>query len=397
MARRLPSGVLEAFCKYAEPTEAPPIFTVWSGIATVGAILGRDCFVDWGYYTVYPNTYVVLIGSSAITRKSSSIRFAKYFLSRVKPKVNSIGQKLTPEALIGALSGMMGEAGDTKVIPSAVGIAIASELNTFVDANSFRSGMVGILTDLYDCEDFVYQTRGRGEEKVNNPCFSLLGGSTINWVKECIPVQSIMGGFTARIIFVYKEGREKRVPRLHLTADMLEIRDAILHDLNDISKMRGPFALSDDACTLYDKEYNRFLDDSPLLSDVMLQGYAGRRHDMLTKVSMIISASRSNDKVITDNDLATAIAILTDVEQYMPKIIKAITSTEQGDVTEEVAVYIRTAKVTTRQDIVRKFKHKLAVSALNEVLRALDESGWMRTEVNGPAISYIYTGDSLKE
>ena len=211
MARILPYGVIKSVCLYCEGTEIPDIFALWSGIMCVSSALGREAFVDQGVFTVYPNLYVMLVAASAKCRKSTSIMVSYKFIDKVIPKINILCQKLTAEYLIGELSGTLSKE-ERVVIPQASGIAIADEVSTLIDKNGFASGLIPLLTKLYDCEDFPYGTRSRGKEFIKNPCLSLFGGSTVKWIKESIPIVSIGGGFTSRIVFVFKDASKNEVP-----------------------------------------------------------------------------------------------------------------------------------------------------------------------------------------
>lgn len=392
MARKLRSGVLEAFCKYTEDTEVPAVFAVWSAIATVSAVLGRNVFVDQGFFVIYPNIYTVLVAGSAKCRKSTSIGIAEDFLKEVRPQINLLSQKMTPEGLIAALGGMFGSEGDTQVIPAAIGIAIVDEFSTLIDKNSFKNGMIALLTDLYDAKDFEYLTRSRGKEMVRNPCLSILGGSTIQWIKESIPVISIGGGFTSRFVFVYKDQRERLVPWPTMTEENRKRRLDIIHDLNEIAKLQGAFGLEPKALELYKKEYVEFYEHSPLMDDSALTGYAGRRHHILLKVSIVVSASRRDDKLITQSDMVIAMNFMRRAEKMMPKILRAIESEKVGDVYEEILQFIIRRKIVDRTEVVRRFRHKMTAFQIEEMMRTVEAAGAIKIEVDGRKTRYVFIG-----
>ncbi len=391
MSRRLPDGIVPAMCRYAEGMESPPIFIAWSAIATVSAVIGRNCFIDQGYFVIYPNLFIVLVSGSARCRKSSAIDIAKDMLFHTTPRVNVLGQKMTPEALIGALSGMIANEGDSVVIPSAVGIAVVSELSTLIDKNSFKSGLIALLTDLYDCKDFEYVTRARGKELVRNPFLSILGGSTIQWIKEAIPEVSIGGGFTSRVVFVYRDIRSKLIAWPVVTDEMRKLKDDIIHDLDDLAKMRGPFGIEDAAKKMYEDEYSNFYHNSPLMDDESLSGYANRRHHILLKVAMVMSASRSNDRVVTVRDMQAALGMMRDAESSMPLVLRALLSNEVGDIFDNILSFIVKKRIVTRRDLIRQFRHKLTASELDVLMRTLEEEGVVRSEVDGGSIRYVST------
>ncbi len=395
--RKLPDGVLKSFAKFTENTEIPAIFSLWVAISTVSACLGRDCFVDFGHFVIYPNMYVVLVAGSAKCRKSTSIAAGRKFMENVNPKIKMLSQKMTPEALIGALSGMTAET-TSIILNEAEGILVVDELATLIDRNAFKTGMIPVLTKLFDCEDFHYETRGRGIEDIRNPCLSILGGSTIEWIKESIPLAAIGGGFTSRVVFVFKDSFGRLVPIPFLSEADKVLKTLIAHDLDEIAKMRGGFAMNDEATKLYEKEYIRFMTDSNLFQDINLSGYAGRRHIMLLKVAMIISASVRDTRLIDDIDMRIAISAMSMVERDMPKVLKSIRSEFVGDVAEEILALIMHAGVLSRSALVKKMAYKLSSQQLDIILRTLmeyeDEVGnkIIVAEIENDRTSYVFRG-----
>jgi hypothetical protein len=395
MARKLPDGILKSFAKFTENTEIPSIFALWVGISTVSAAMGRDCFVDLGHFTVYPNLYIVLVAGSAKCRKSTSINAGRKFMEKIIPAVKMLSQKMTPEALIGALSGMTAE-GDSKILNEAEGILVVDELATLIDRNAFKTGMIPILTKLYDCEDFPYETRGRGIEDVRNPCLSMLGGSTSEWIKESIPIAAIGGGFTSRVIFVFKDSYERLVPWPFMSEETRKLGDAIAHDLNKVAEMRGGFSLSDKAKKIYENEYMRFMKESSLFEDSNLAGYSGRRHITLLKVAMVISASMRDDRLIDEIDMKIAISAMTMVEENMPDVLKTIRNEFVGDASEEVLKIIMGSPFVHRSTLVKKMAYKLSAQQLNVILDTLleyeDKDGKriIAVEKEGTRTKYVY-------
>ena len=391
--RALHEGILEAFCKYAEDTEVPSTFALWSGMSMVSAALGRNCFIDFGFYTIYPNTYIVLVAKSARCRKSSSIMMARSFIQKVKPEIKILAQKMTPEALISALSGI--NAKDTHTIAiDAVGIIVIDELSTLVDRNAFKSGMIATLTKLYDCTDYEYETKSRGKEIIHNPCLSIHGGSTLQWIKEAIPSVAIEGGFTSRVVFVYLEERERDISWPSMTAENQKRGIEIVHDMNEVAKMRGGFALTNEARRIYDAEYSIFNKSSDLFDVPALSGYAGRRHTNLLKICMLVSASRRDSRIIMEKDIATAIQALTAIEKDMPKVLGAISREFVGELAYRTLDIIIKRGTVGRPELVKLMSDYLTSRQLDIILETLEESHTIRTDnVNGRKITYTFIGE----
>ncbi len=372
MARRLPKGILKGFADFTDDTEIPSIFSLWVGISTISAALGRDSFIDMGHYTIYPNLYIVLVAGSAKCRKSTSIGVGRKFIESILPPITTLAQKMTPEALIGRLSGV-GVKDQDLLIKQAEGLFVVDELSTLIDRNAFLNGMIPLLTRLYDCEDFTYDTKSRGIESVENPCLSIIGGSTIEWIKEHIPVAAIGGGFTARIIFVYKDSFDKLVPWPTLTKETIKIQQAIQHDLDEVRKIRGQFRLEIKAKDIYSEEYEKFIRNSELFEDTNLAGYAGRRATTLLKVAMVISAQFRDSRIIDDIDIKMAIKILNLVEKEMGRVLKAVRSEFVGDASEEVLSFIMNKGRVSRSMLVKKMTYKLSSQQLDIILNTLLE------------------------
>lgn len=389
MARRLKSGIINAFCDYTKATEIPTIFSMWTAISTISAALGRDCFVDRGFFVVFPNLYVVLVAGSAACKKSSAIMLAYKLIEKIKPRVHILSQKMTPEALIGSLSGMTAK-DSTLILDEAVGIIVVDELSTLIDRNAFKSGMISLLTKLFDCHDFPYETRGRGIELIKNPCLSILGGSTLHWIKASIPPEAVGGGFTSRVLFVFKDANEKIEAWPVVSEENRKRHDDIAHDINEVAKMRGSFGLTDEALDLFKDEYASFRNKSPLIRNPNLSGYAGRRDTLLLKICMVCSAAVDDRRVIDIDDMMMAIKALRLIEMDMPKVLQAISAEFVGDVCEQTLTIIMNSGGIPRPQLVKAMRQRLTVRQLDIILETLMEEGVVKAVKDGTQTTYIF-------
>jgi len=389
---RKTKDLIDAFVQYSQHTEVPTLFAKWIAVSAISGSLSRDCFIDQGFFTVYPNMYIVLVAGSARCRKSTAIGMAEDFMRQVRPEINLLSQKMTPEALIAALSGYSAD-GTDKALNCATGTIIVDELSVFIDKNAFKNGMIALLTKLYDSRDFEYLTLKRGKDTVTNPCVSLLGGSTIEWIRESIPEVAIGGGFTSRIIFVYQDKRERVVAWPTIDKKTLELKDHIINDLCQVANMRGGFSLTEAAIKAYSEEYERFYNDSPLMDITSLGGYANRRHTTLLKLSMITSASRSNELVINEIDMKRAIEMMNEVEVHVIKVMRAIATNEIGDVFEEIIKYIAKYRTVTKSELIRQFRHKLTAQELDVMMDTLEQEGIIQAVTTGArGVRYVFSG-----
>lgn len=394
MTRKLPQGVILGICELCKNTEVPESFANWTAISCVSSCLERNCYVDQGHFTVYPNLYVVLTAGSARCRKSSSITIAEKILRKVMPDIRILSQKTSPESFIRELGGSVSERieGASFVSNTSSGIVIADELSTFIDRRAFDSGMIAVLTKLYDCCDFDYRTISRGLDEIKNPCLSILGGSTLHWIKEAIPPVAIGGGFTARIVFIHQERRRKNIPWPERTQQEIELEKAIVNDLNQIRLMRGSFGITPKAKELYCQEYCDFCDKSKLFEDPNMAGYAGRRHVMVLKLAMCASASSKDTREIDEVDMALAINWLFAAEQDMQKVLSAISCEPCGTLTEQLVQLIHSHGAITKFEIVRKLRNKLTIDQIDTIIRALIEAKYIKTTNDKGNVKYEWIG-----
>jgi hypothetical protein len=397
MARRLKDGILKAFLDYTRKTEVPVLYALWSGIATISTALGRDCFIDMGHYTVYPNLFIVFIAGSGKCKKSTSIGIAESFIRNINPRVQVFMQKGTPEALIQTLAGIKLDEEENTVRACAEGILIADEFATLINKNSERNGMTELLTVLWDSKDeFTYETRSHGKETIRNSCVSLLAGSTIAWVKEAIGLSAISGGFTARIIFVYKENPDKFVLRTPRDPVIESLGKDIQNDLNIIAKMRGGFKIPEDSWKVLEQGYKKFMTSSKMHDNKYLSGYANKRTSNLLKICMIVSASLRDDMIITVQDIATATGIIENAEQFMPKVMLAIAADDTGIDTGYVMEIIEVKKRIERKTLLNIVHHRMNANKLDDCLDTLEQSGRVNRIISGKSHLITLVQDTIE-
>lgn len=386
---------LRDFMTLCEDTEIPPEFALWCGVFGVSAALGRRVWVDRGVFQVYPNLYVILVAGSGRMRKSTSINQIEKFLSMLDPPPNLIAQKITAEALIEALRSDFGE--ENKLRTTHEGYVIVDELATFLNKNSYDAGLGSLLIPLFDCkESFAYQTRGRGEEKITQACLGLLGASTIDWLKRAIPEDAIAGGLASRMIFVYSEEVPPPIPRPKFSEGKKALFEKLLRQLGRITTISGEYKFTPQADQWFDREYEAFY-YSPFFDVPELRGYASRRFIHLTKLAMAFSAAEGLERVIDVPHLAGAGDVLTNCENKMESVLSQVAATDIGQSIGSIEGYIKASGGATKSEIVNRFKNKMDLMEIDNVLATLRASGQLSEEAHGSSIKFKWrTGKKLK-
>lgn len=372
---------LKSYMEYTQEQESPEAFHRWTAIATLAATLGRNVFMDRGYYTLYPNIFVVLVAGSAKCRKSVSSHIGISLLKELKMKPMIFSQKITNEALIKALL-------DSKLDNKCTGIIYASELSVFMGGDAIGSGLIPTLTDLYDSPSlWSYHTRGRGAEILENVSLCMLAASTIDWLRTAIPATAVGGGFTSRVIFVYQERPRKAnlFPRRAVGYEQLG-RD-LIHDLDHMREQHGPMELTLEAMDIATKWYEG---EIGRVHDSRLEGYFGRKHDTMFKLSMLMSMATKDDRWITPEHIGASLKLLEENEDSLAHIMSTVTSTDVGDTSDKVLTMIRKAGKMKHAELLRQCWRIGNSQELAQHLATLIEAGEITQELSDDNRTRIY-------
>lgn len=364
---------LRAYLNLTEGQESPDIFHLWCGVSAIATTLERNVWLDRGYYTLYPNLYIVLVSGSAVARKSTAIGVASHLYREANPEGTMVSQKITPEALIGVL-----HEGFAKRKVSA-GYIIADELSVFLGDGARDSSLIQLLTKLYDGADFDYHTLIRGKEMCANPCTNFLAGTAPEWLKTSLPSHAIGGGFTGRIVFVHHIGSGRRIPFPYVSEEARKVRTNLLEDLRLIRDMKGEFTLSGDAKEWFEDWYVDVYEPDKV--EASLKPYFARKPDTLLKVAMVVSASRRQTRLVEEEDIAVAADMLGENEKFLPQMMQSMQTTQVGQDSMTVLNIVKKRGVVSHADLLRMVSYFANSKMLGEILEGLTQSGVIKEEI----------------
>lgn len=350
MSRRL-TDFITGYLKYCEGTEPPVQYHLWCAISGIAAALQRKVYLKWGIETIYPNLYVVLIGPSG-NRKGVSMSIIRDLVKSVGIKCTA--ESITREALIRDLRESISyyKDSDGTIRFHCSLTAFSEELSIFLGQNDVK--FLADLTSWYNCEsEWTYRTKQQGTDKIQGVYFNLLGATATDWLVSILPREAVGGGFTARVIFVVEEERHN-VIALPPQPDE-KLREDLLHDLEQIHIMSGEFVFTKDAVEIYRVFYEGSKNSNYGVSDRRFASYNERRGTHIRKLSMIMSASRSDDMIVDACDVDRAIKILEKTEVKMPRVFKGLGRSAYSDIIVEVFDYITKFEEVTSADIMTKF------------------------------------------
>lgn len=361
------------YMRFVEGQESPAIFHKWTALSVLASTLGRNIYLDFGYYNVYPNLYVILVADSARFRKTVAMGIGMEILGALDDSPNVLSQKITPEAIIQELeaTGMM--RGPDGLARNSECTIFSPELAVFLGEDSFSNGTAALLTTFYDCPDkWAYETKSRGKERLHHVVVNFSGASTIAWLRRCVPHDAVGGGFFSRFLSVFAQEGGKLIPRPKVTADMLQIKDNLIHDLNIIRSIKGECSLTAKACDFFDSWYLDWM--GSLTGDA---GYRPKKHIAVLKIAMLLSISRSSSLDVTVDDLTGAIQLLDQIEPSMDDLRQAMDISAKGKEAEGVLEHIRKSGNygVSRTKLLRLCWRSIDAEGLDKIISTLTEAG----------------------
>jgi len=377
-SRKLPDWI-SSYMEYTENSEPPRLFRKWCAASTIAAALQRKCRLEWGTTTYYPNIYVVLTAPAGRARKGTSMAPAKKFLARLG--IPMAAEAVTREALTQALKeSETVTTGDGGVSVHSSLTVFSPELTVFLGYNN--TALISTLTDWYDCADkWVYRTKNSGTDDITGVFINLLGATTPDLIRTSMPVDAIGGGLTSRIIFVYEEAKGKLVPLPFLSKPLKDVEDKLYFDLEKIHMLRGAFKLEEAFLNEWVNWYTAQDGQNPFGQSYVraLDGYIERRPTQLLKLSMIMSASRSDEMIIRNRDFQNAKQLLEETEIKMPNVFLGVGSSESAHVMG--AVMKELLRGPQREDsLAGRLVFDANASELSMALNSLRNAGHIKVE-----------------
>jgi hypothetical protein len=155
----------------------------------------------------------------------------------------------------------------------------------------------------------------------------------------------IGGGFTSRCVFVYAEEKSQYVayPGLHVPKNLGAMEDSLVQDLEHIAiTLAGEYHLTPDAIQWGETWYQHHYTHRPEgLSDDRFGGYIARKQTHIHKLAMVLAAAQHDRLEISDEDLAVANKMVTDLETDMPLVFAKMGRTDMSLQMDRFISYVR--------------------------------------------------------
>jgi len=370
---------LDMYLRYTAKQESPAEFHLFTAMTIVGAAMGRKCWLNRGYYKLFPNFFTILVAGSARCRKSTAIGIGVDLLKAV-PTTMVVKGKTTPERFLKDIE-------PTTPTAEALNILVhSSELAVFLTKQQYGEPMIHLLTDLYDCPDeWSYKTKNRGENTLRNVFLAIIAATTPDGISKGIPPSALEEGFASRVIFVYKSDTDRRNAIPELTQEELDLRMELCVFLTKIGEMAAEFKLDPEARTWFIEWYNTM--EPP--ADKRMEGFYGRKHDHLLRFGMVFAGAEMKT-VIERSHLEASLLALNEIEKTAPNAFSEIGGDQTTQFLSRAVTMVQRAQRITHSEMLRRL-YPIRADAFKVIVETLIESGIMKRDESRPNI-YVWTG-----
>jgi len=337
--------------------------------------------------------YIVLVGPSGKCRKGTAMGpgYALLKGANIKMAVEAI----TREALIRELKTSSDTQVDNEgIIRAHSSLTIYSqELTVFIGYNNQQ--LMADLADWYDCrESWTYRTKNMGTDEISGVFVNLIGATTPELLQTTMPRDAIGGGLTSRMVFVYEKDKDHVEPAPFLSEMEREMGRELALDLEQICMMSGEFKVTSAFMDRWVEWYTASSKNPPF-EDYRFNGYIERRPTHMLKLSMIMSASRSNEKVVDRIDFERALDLLETTEQNMPHTFSGVGKSSQADINARVTATVYRHQIIPLDKLMRMFFQDADLREMTGILETLQSMKMIRIRYEEPK-SVEWIGGDLR-
>lgn len=324
------------FSKYMEfvdleNQEAPAIYHRWTIASAIGALLGRQVYLQLGKYKVYPNQFIMLMGTPG-TRKGSAMGIGKELLKKAGYTRFSASRTSLERFLIDMRQVDIVADTDLEMLaldsPSE-SYVFAGEFVDFIGPNDIA--FINLLTNLWDNLDEYKHPKIQGKSvEVFKPTVNLFGGSTPQTFSIAFPPEVIGTGFTSRLLLVHSEPTGKQIAWPAVLDDLAQ-EQLVLHLKSIRESISGEIIVDSKAKALAAEIYKNEIH----VDDSRFAFYQQRRYTHLLKLSMIIAAANLS-MTIQEEHIMWANTMLAVAEKKMPKALGEFGKSKHSEVSNEI-------------------------------------------------------------
>ena len=391
VAEFLPTeGWLGEYIKFTCNLEACPRFKFFSASCMLGAAVNNRIWLQRGSAgllpKLMPNLWVALLAPPFRGHKTSTINMAVNCLTEAFEEVRILADKLTPEAIVHALASPKSTQEMVRIGPrDATGLIKAPEMSVLFGKQQYNTGMVSLITDLYDFrKEWQSETIGRGKEVLKNNCISIIAGSTPKWLQTMIPQDAFTGGFMRRFVMV-------EMPQTY------NIRDAdpaapkgmtwehVVESFRALHEVEGEMNWTPDGKEYYKEYYETFVPTG----DEQYDAYIEAECEQALKLAMLIEINKFSLTMTTES-IKQAQSILKAILPETRARIQSLTTHPRMHLIQEMTELFRHHGELSEEVLMKMVYRSLSQGERQfyESLKILKVSGFIEVIKEGEGYKY---------
>lgn len=377
LKRLLPKqGWLHHYTTYTQFTECPLSYHVFCGLAVLGASLGRRVFKSMGFFKVFPNYCVILVGPTGRVKKTIAADVAKGFIHNLA-LCPIMADKITPESMALAL------------LKSGHHFIYAPEFSVFFGKQRYNEGMITQMLRLLDCPaSYKISTVTRSEQEVTDIALTVVGASTLSLLAKSTPDETTSSGFLNRFVLVTENDTERCFP--NPLEGPQESKDYLQRVLERMRGESGEMTWSPEANKIHEEWYferRKLLRNLPdeTSAEVMERGQIH-----LIRTAMNLHLADCGDYCICQRCLEVSIDLMQYVESHLPDMIRALNrSLSNQDSSYLISALRRLGGAADHSTLLRRVANRgISGSMFKQHIKTLEEMGMVRTGKKGMATYY---------
>ena len=398
-----------------------------SAISQISSVMGRAVWITGQPKPLYPNVYCVLLGDTAVARKSTAKELAVDHLQMVEmhdeyPDVESISSIATSEGLVHQLRThekrqaqrtVENEDGDKDTENYEKELSLYPNLpefegvRLFIHIDEMRSvftkrrqqsseGIISTITEAYSMPRRLQNTSKNASQRAEFPCVTLLGCTTKAWFEKGIRTEDIEGGFANRFMYFSHE-RMPYVPEAEplLDEDLRAWSEFLVSLRMQWAGKHQKFTLSGEVSARKNDAYCKDMDRLYKSDDALLRAASARHQEHVHKLALIFT--------LTDTDIGNT---EVGIEQWMKAekvgeyLLKSNMSLFSGIVVDSTAqneqrileVLKRKGNTTSKRELRRSFNPStMSADAFTKALDALEKAGSIEMQKHERKLMVHYT------
>ena len=262
----------------------------------------------------------------------------------------------------------------------------SGEFESFLGDKRDNARMLVILTDLFDCKKKPFKTRTRhsGSNEIPNPYLNLIATTTPESLANSLPSTAIGGGLTSRIIFIWAEGKRRKVDVPEKPPSI--IKDSLVKDLAVISRISGGYNFSPEGREWWRDFYAKFdeADQRRICKDPAFRGWYSRKPLFILKLATIFAASKDSDMAIQPSSLDTALTHIEEAERAMTKTFSAVGRSAVTADVDMVRNIIQSHKCISENSLLQMVWRDVDSRKFDTVIHTILRSGEITRKYQGP-------------